>query len=229
MFQKRRAFVVCLVASWSALAIACGGCGRKPNRIQPEPEPPIQARATAPRAAAEPTDKAEPQAKSEPAPKTPELVWSPPTETVQIGDIQVRIVKTTLGKVPLKDVVRKDARSKDVLLAVSLELTNTNSTKKVEYRTWTGRDLSFDREYATLKDNFGNGYKRINFGFGATPVGAVERSESVYPNKAVGDLLVYEVPLDAAVHLDLELPAKNYGSEGVIRFRIPVKSITRLE
>ena len=110
---------------------------------------------------------------------------------------------------------------------IKLELLNTNPTKKVEYHSWAGKDISFDRDFASLKDNFGNRYKRITFGFASKPVGAVERSESIYPNKSVSDLLVFEVPLDTATHLDLELPAKNYGSEGMVRFRIPIKSVTR--
>jgi hypothetical protein len=50
---------------------------------------------------------------------------------------------------------------------------------------------------------------------------------SVYPNKPVTDVLVFELPLDTATHLDLELPATNYGGKGMIRFRIPMKSISR--
>ena len=139
----------------------------------------------------------------------------------------MQVVKTSIRKVPLKDIFQKEATSKDVLLMVELKLLNTNPTKKVEYYGWAGKNISFDRDYATLKDNFDNSYKRINFGLGSYPVGSVERAESIYPNKTVTDVLVFEVPLDTATHLDLELPAKNYGSEGMVRFRIPLKSVSR--
>jgi hypothetical protein len=65
----------------------------------------------------------------------------------------------------------------------------------------------------------------ITFGIGSSPVGAVELSTSIYPNKAVTDVLVFEVPLQNAAYLDLELPAQNYGTEGMVRFRIPMQSV----
>jgi hypothetical protein len=128
--------------------------------------------------------------------------------------------------VPLK-TISDNSNSKDDLLMIRLELLNTNPTKKVEYKTWAGRDFSFDRDYATLQDNFGNIYKRITFGFGSFPIGAVDRSDSIYPDKTMTDVLVFELPLDTAAHVDLELPASNYGGEGMIRFRIPKKYIKR--
>jgi hypothetical protein len=89
------------------------------------------------------------------------------------------------------------------------------------------KDISFDRDYATLEDNFGNTYKRINFGFSSNPVGAVERSESIYPNKSVSDVLVFEMPIDTIEYLRLELPAKNFGGTGMLRLEIPKQMIAR--
>jgi hypothetical protein len=77
------------------------------------------------------------------------------------------------------------------------------------------------RDYATLRDNFGNGYRRIDFGLTAYPVGSVERSESIYYNKPITDVLVFERPIDTFEYLELELPAQNFGSQGLLRFRIP--------
>jgi hypothetical protein len=150
--------------------------------------------------------------------------WAPTDKPVRHGDLQVEIVKTVIGKVPLRDF-GEDALSKDDLLMIKLNLLNMNATKKVEYRSWAGGDLSLSRDYATLKDNFGNSYKRIGFSLRADPVGAIERSKSLHPDKPVTDVLVFEVPLETATHLDLELPAKNYGGEGLIRFRIPMMSV----
>jgi hypothetical protein len=127
--------------------------------------------------------------------------------------------------VPLKDALREDSESKDDLLMVNLELLNTNPTKKVEYHSWSGKDISFDRDYATLEDNFGNTYKRISFGFSSQPVGAIEGSESIYPNKSVTDVLVFEVPLDTIEFLRLELPAKNFGGTGMLRLQIAKEMI----
>jgi hypothetical protein len=171
-----------------------------------------------------------------PAP-APEKPPSPPTNTepewadaskgaVRQGDLQVQITQVTIGKVPLKTFTR-NSESKDNLLMVKLELLNTNPTKKVEYHSWSGKDISFDRDFATLKDNFDNSYKRISFGLGSYPVGAVERSESIYPNKSVTDVLVFELPLDTMEYLRLELPAKNFGGTGMMRVQIPKSMVQR--
>ena len=118
-----------------------------------------------------------------------------------------------------------NSKSKDDLLMVKLDLLNKNPTKKVEYHSWGAEVFSLGGDSVTLKDDFGNSYKQISFGFGSFPVGAVS-SESLYPNKSVTDVLVFQVPVDKATYLDLELPAKNYGCEGMIRFRIPIKSVS---
>jgi hypothetical protein len=164
--------------------------------------------------------------KAPPAPAKHEPDWAGPDKAVRLGDLQVQIVQTTIGKVPLKTITG-DAVSTNVLLMINLELLNTNPTQKAEYHSWTGRGLTFDRDYASLKDNFGNTYKRADFGLGSRPVGAVEGSGSIYPNRSLTEVLVFELPVNAATHLDLELPAKNYGSEGTVRFRIPLESVVR--
>lgn len=151
--------------------------------------------------------------------------WVPPNKAVKLGDLQIKITKLLIGKVHIKNVIDKDFVSQDDFLVIRLDLLNINPTKKINYQTWSGKLISISRDFASLKDNFGNTYKRIEFGFGSYPVGSVERTESIYPNKSVSDILVFELPLDNAKYLDLELPATNYDSEGMIRFRIPIKSI----
>jgi hypothetical protein len=144
---------------------------------------------------------------------------------VRQGDVELRITTVFVRKVPLRggfdDV---ETTSQDELLAIHVELTNRSQSKKVEYRSWLGRDVSFTRDYATLKDNFGNGYKRISFGFGTDIIGHTE-SESIYPGKQLSDILVFEMPVDTAEYLDLELPAKNFGGEGMLRLPIPADMI----
>ena len=174
-----------------------------------------------------PTESAADTPDSRPKVTAPEQQWADARNAVQQGDLRVRIAKVSVGKVPLKDLFGEDSTSKDDLLMVTLALVNKNPTKKVTYHSWSGRDISFERDYATLEDNFGNIYKRISFGFGSTPVGAVERSESIYPNKLVTDVLVFEAPLETIEYLRLELPAKNFGGTGMLRLQIPKDMIVR--
>jgi hypothetical protein len=173
---------------------------------------------------------APPPARDQPPPPPPtksEPEWADATKgAVRQADLQVQVTQVTIGQVPLKTITG-NSRSKDNLLMVKLELLNTNPTKKVEYHSWSGKDISFDRDFATLRDNFDNSYKRISFGLGSYPLGAVERSESIYPNKSVTDVLVFELPLDTMEYLRLELPAKNFGGTGMLRLQIPKAMIQR--
>jgi hypothetical protein len=107
----------------------------------------------------------------------------------------------------------------------------------VEYHSWSlGRSVSPGYGYATLKDNFGNAYKQSIFGLGTILHGAAGSYEAIHPTQKEvpkrkdgmpqgADILVFEPPIDTAVYLDLEMPAKNIGGEEVIRFRIPMKSV----
>lgn len=180
-----------------------------------------------------PTSQERPATEQPPAPesagdsKGAEPEWASAKSPVRQGDVEVRITSVFVGKVPLRS--RFDGRvttSQDDLLAIHLGVTNRSQSKKVEYRSWLGRDVLFTRDYATLKDNFGNGYKRISFGYGADIIGHAE-SASIYPGKELGDVLIFEIPVDAAEYLDLELPARNFGGDGMLRIRIPAEMIRR--
>jgi hypothetical protein len=185
----------------------------EPDRDKPAPQPKDDAPAPAP-------DKA-------PTPPKTEPEWADASKTaVRQGDLQVQITQVSIGQVPLKDITG-DSMSVDNFLMVRLKLLNTNPTKKVTYESWSGRDISFNRDYATLRDNFDNSYKRISFGLGSYPVGAVERSKSIYPNKSVTDVLVFELPIETTEYLRLELPAKNFGGTGMLRLQIPKAMICR--
>ncbi len=56
------------------------------------------------------------------------------------------------------------------------------------------------------------------------PEGRVDR-ESIYPGKAITDVLIFELPVENAEHLDLELPAENFGGTGMVRLRIPARMV----
>lgn len=192
----------------------------------PDQTPPEQP-ATKPDTPPPPT-KSEPPTppKAEPAPQTKsEPQWAYPEQSVVQGDLEVRFGDAAIGKVPVKSIINDVTMSTDDLLTIKVNLFNPSPTKKVEFHSWAGADFTLHRDYATLVDNFGNVYKRITFGLGSYPVGAIERPTAVYPNKSVTDVLVFQAPVDTAAYLDLELPANNYGCEGMIRFRIPLKTV----
>jgi hypothetical protein len=153
--------------------------------------------------------------------------WASAADPVRQGDIELRVTQVLEGKVPLRTGFDdRETASQDDLLAINIEMKNLSRSSKIEYSSWQGRDMAFSRDYATLQDNFGNGYKRISFGFGMDIVGQTQ-SDSIYPGKSLADVLVFELPVDTAEYLNLELPAKNFGGEGMLRLRIPANMIQR--
>lgn len=175
---------------------------------------------------AEPPPSTRPPVVASPPPKEPEIEWAPAENPVRQGDVEVQVKSVRVGKVPLKDSYGDGTgQSQDILLMIELEVRNLSDTKKLNYRTWGGRAVSFGNRTG-LTDNFDNRYKVVNFGFGNEVVGAVE-SESVYPGKSVKDMLVFEEPITKAESLNLELPAEQFGGEGILRIRIPASMIQK--
>jgi hypothetical protein len=156
---------------------------------------------------------------------TPAEVWTPTTTPVRQGDVQIRVLWAMVAKVPLREEIGDGTgSSKEPMLGIKIEITNISQTKKVEYKTWAGADFTMDRDFATVADDFGNRYKRVNFGISTKPVGRTEQ-DSIYPSKSVSDLLIFEPPIKGAQYLNLELPAANFGGEGMIRLQIPARMI----
>ncbi len=163
---------------------------------------------------------------SRPARKSEDEGWVSAELPVRQRDVQVRIASAKVGKVDVRDLLeRGTSPSKDVLLAIRIEVANLSGTKLLDYRTWAGGDFVLKRDFATLSDNFGNSYKRVTFGIDE-PVGRVKR-DSVYPGKSITDVLVFEPPVDKVQYLRIELPANNFEGAGVIRFEIPRNMILR--
>ena len=204
---------LCLLSAISFCFIACAGGGS--NVKEPTPQTDSEVKQNQ-KSDAKPTV-AKPSVGNS-------AKWFDPNTPLTLGDGRVKLLKGFIGKVPLEHLGRA-SQSASELLSFSFEVTNLSDTRKMNYQPWSGKLFQVDRNFATLKDNFGNNYKRIDFGIGSHPTDAIEHNESLYPGKSLNDLLVFEVPIDNAEWLDLELPAKNFGSEGVFRFRISAKSL----
>jgi hypothetical protein len=194
-----------------------------PKPTAPEtPKPDVTPKATADTKPAVPPSVVTPP----PAPKKPEVEWAAAETPVKQGDVQIQVKGVRVGKVPLKERIGDSSgESKDVLLMIDLEVANLGETKKLDYRSWGGRASSFGTRTA-LTDNFDNKYKVVNFGFSSEVVGSVQ-SESVYPGKSIRDVLVFEEPIGKVEYLNLELPAAQFGGEGMLRIRIPASMIQR--
>ena len=82
---------------------------------------------------------------------------------------------------------------------------------------------------ATLTDNFGNPYKpfKVNVALGEEIPGQISAETSIYPEKNIEDLLVFEPPLENIEFLRLELPAAACGMTGTLHLQIPKSMIRR--
>lgn len=154
------------------------------------------------------------------APSPPRQEWADANQAVRQGDVQVRVAKVAIDFVQIKDF--GSSQSKDKLFIVSLAITNLSPTKIVDYKGWGARELDFSGEdRAGMKDDTDNSYKRVHFGLGSRIEGQVFGNESIYPNKTLNDIVIFEPPTDAAKFVLLELPASGFGGNGMLRIKIP--------
>jgi hypothetical protein len=206
--RQRLVLVLSLVAL-SACLLGCGGMKPRSDKpqgpsLETQPEP-----VTTPTKDAKAEDK-KPDASTLPVDLSKQMVVLDP--------IRIHLVRTHVGKVPLK-TIGGTGESKDDLFQVTLRIENTHQTRKLDYHGWSteGPWLS---DSGTLADEHGNHYKRITFGFGNKVAGQVY-SESIYPGESITDVLVFERPVDAAKRLTLTLPASNFGGKGKVRVLVP--------
>ena len=127
----------------------------------------------------------------------------------------------------VNDVQGPSGKSAEKLLTITVALTNLSTTRKLDYTTWQGQSLSLIRDFAVLRDNYDNVYKRVTFGLVDRPKGQVEDNVSLLPGETITDTLVFEPPIKAAKYLRLELPAENFGGTGILRFQIPKSAWTK--
>lgn len=133
-----------------------------------------------------------------PSPKkarTAEPRRAPITSVTQAG-IRVDVIAGVIGKVPLLNTMTKrTSKSKEKLLRLTVRVTNLSTTKKMNYRVFR----------SGLTDDLKNVYKPTgfaHFGLFEDLVGKCERT-SIYPEKSVQDILVFEVPVAKAKQLIL--------------------------
>ncbi len=73
----------------------------------------------------------------------------------------------------------------------------------------------------------GNDYSGVHYV--ASPKGAAGHGASIYPGKSIGDVILFEPPVDKAKYLTLKLPAANFGGEGEVEFTFPVAQANQPE
>ncbi|MAT16796.1 MAG: hypothetical protein CMJ46_16175 [Planctomyces sp.] len=149
--------------------------------------------------------------------------WANASAVYDGEKVKVEITGARIGKVAL-ETFSGDATSRDEFIVFTLQVTNKQEAKKMEFRGW--KHGTFSAWGATLSDEHGNEYRAASF---SDTVAGQANIESIYPQKSVGDLLPFEVPVDAAKELRLKLPAAAYGEEGVIYLVYSANEVNKIE
>jgi HEAT repeat protein len=153
-------------------------------------------------------------------PPPPETEWVDASkQAIRLGDVRVRVTEVTIDHVRGKDGGGEFVSS-EKHLAVRVRLENLGDRRAITYDGWGTAGTAASDQVPRLHDDLGAACKRVTFGAGALATGQVE-SASVAPGASVQDLLLFEPPADATRPLRLELPARNFGGTGQVRFAIP--------
>jgi hypothetical protein len=151
--------------------------------------------------------------------------WSDVSMSSKLGDIKATITSVTLGKYALVSEIGKDEYLSDEPgLAITISFTNLSDAKKISYSSYTqDYAASLHGLKMNLEDEHGNRYRQI----GTSNVkGAVKYTESIYPQKSISDMLVFEAPVDAAKEFRLVMSGKSVSENGDFKLKIPREVIT---
>jgi hypothetical protein len=129
--------------------------------------------------------------------------WSK-SSIVKQGDIKVAIKRVSLP-------------NETPAIQIELSVANLSTTKKVDFTGWSGVELGIDASSASLTDNNQNNYKRITDGMAP--------DNTIYPQQEATDTISFETPVENIQWLHLELPAKNFGGSGMLRFEFSIDKI----
>lgn len=94
-----------------------------------------------------------------------------------------------------------DGYSTDDVIWIVLRITNTSSTKKLDYVCSCAPGRT---NRAVIRDNLGNVYRP--FVFGASNVRGRTDSATLYPGKSISDVLVFEKPVSKATQFVINIP-----------------------
>jgi hypothetical protein len=157
-----------------------------------------------------------PDAEPEVTPPFDTRGYRPRTEKQRLGHIELAVLDAKLDRVVFEGLTGRPDESASQYVIVNISLSNLSSTVKTQYDSWGGRVFG-KGDPAVLRDEYGNVYKRITAdGFDAKVPGAIDNA-SIYPEKTVTDVLIFERPIERATRLYMYLPGDNVGQEGAFK------------
>jgi hypothetical protein len=161
-------------------------------------------------------------AKGAPGPPgaAPTIAWIDASrEAWKCGDVTVKVPSVTIATATVLDATKRVSDTQDEFLLIRVELSNQSSTRKIEYSSWGVRG-----QEPQLVDDLKNKYALQKAPGGGIFEGQV-RSKSIYPEKSLEDMLVFERPVGRAKFLRLQLPATAFEGQGTGYLEIPMSMV----
>lgn len=146
-------------------------------------------------------------------------------QSVRVDDVIVWVDRVAVQTIVVSEL-GKFKTSDSKYLVIDMKVGNLTTTRKIDYVGWFAKDAFGKPKHApSLRDNFKNAYKWIDFGL-LVDINWQVKELSLHPEKVLTDRLVYEIPLDNIKQLRVSLPTKGFdGSAKVIQFEIPHEMI----
>lgn len=138
-------------------------------------------------------------------------------DSAAVGSMRVKVVSARVEKYRAKNSLGTEFTSADEALVITIEISNTDTTKN---GTASGSGGIINSS-AKLKDNFGNDVPLQHLQGATHTIGQLEGTVEVRADKPVSDVLTFNQPVPAAKMLTLTLDAKKFGGKGDLVFEIP--------
>lgn len=140
-------------------------------------------------------------------------------EAWKCGEVTVKVRAAAIARARVIDSAKRIADTQEDYLLLLLDIANTSATRKIEYTGWGARG-----EQPRLTDNLKNAYT-VQVAPGGGIFDGQQRGKSIYPEKTLEDLLVFERPVGRAQSLRLQLPAAAFQGTGTGYIEIPMAMV----
>lgn len=155
--------------------------------------------------------------------------------TAEDDSVWVEIVSVKIDELEFqtKDRRFKESKSgklKQESLQINVDIRNKTTSKKLFYSGWC--EDGFGTKRAKLTDDHGNVYApRLHSSSTRLVTSKVvgHHVGPLYPGDSLNDVLVFEIPVDNAKELTLELPKSAYNDKetGYLKLKFPMSSILK--
>jgi hypothetical protein len=159
---------------------------------------------------------------------TPQPQREPPPPLV-IGQshaangFSISLVDARIENAQFTDILGNATVGDDPSLVLQFEILNTDDRRLLRFRE---RDL-FGPEPFQLRDDVDNQIRRMPYGIGTQPAGALTSYDDIAPGATATHVELFSLPPPETEYLIATVDLACFGEEGVIGFQIPAEQIKR--